>query len=236
MDFFTALKERRNKQFKTVYKAGPSQIALFFAGMAVLAWVVVLLFSGSSVFAWGYYTLQPGTSSKLSSILATMRFSSRNQAKDSQGMALGQPELKLPPVNENLPAGEWLEIPSVGVKTQIGEAAFAEYEKVLKKGVWRVPELGSPLAQDQPMVLVAHRYGYLAWTDSYRRQNSFYNLPKLKPGDEIRVNWEQRTFVYRVTKVEEGEDIKDYSGDLVLYTCKFLVSPLKYFVYADLVQ
>ena len=86
------------------------------------------------------------------------------------------------------------------------------------------------------MILAAHRFGYLEWTQSYRLKNSFYDLPKLESGNEVEIVWNQHRYTYKITKVEEGTEIKDYSSDLVLYTCKFLKSPIRIFVYADLVK
>jgi len=84
-----------------------------------------------------------------------------------------------------------------------------------------------------PVILSAHRFGYLEWTNEYRRKNSFFNLPKLEEGDEIELIWDQRRFVYRVVRIVEGEEIDDYSTDLILYTCKYLVSPVRVIVYAS---
>jgi sortase (surface protein transpeptidase) len=123
------------------------------------------------------------------------------------------------------------------VDTILWEASYSDYESALKKGVWRVPDFKAPFdsAQGKPMILAAHRFGYLDWTQEYRLKNSFYELPKVKIGDKIQVIWDQHRYNYEVTRVAEGTKIDDYSGDLILYTCKFLVSPERYFVYAKLV-
>ena len=84
--------------------------------------------------------------------------------------------------------------------------------------------------------MAAHRFGYLKWSDSYRRQNSFYNLPKLKKGDVVRIIWKQRKYVYEIYGLEEGEEILDYSADLILYTCKFLDSSVRIFRYGRLLE
>jgi sortase (surface protein transpeptidase) len=104
------------------------------------------------------------------------------------------------------------------------------------KGVWRVGEFSTPDKTDRPMILAAHRFGYLEWTQSYRIQNSFYKLPELKNGDMVEVVWDQHRYTYQITKVEEGTEITDYSSDLIMYTCKFLVSDIRIVVYANLVQ
>jgi sortase (surface protein transpeptidase) len=87
-----------------------------------------------------------------------------------------------------------------------------------------------------PIILAAHRYGYLAWTDLFRRQNSFYNLPKIKVGDTVEIDWGQRKYTYGVYTTEEGTQITDYSADLILYTCESLTGDERFFVYAHLIQ
>jgi sortase (surface protein transpeptidase) len=83
---------------------------------------------------------------------------------------------------------------------------------------------------------VAHRFGYLKWTNSYRRKNSFFNLPKLKNEDTIQILWRQRKYTYAVYAESEGTEINDYTADLVLYTCKDLSSDVRFFVYAKLLR
>jgi predicted metal-binding protein len=113
-----------------------------------------------------------------------------------------------------------------------------EYDKVLKKGVLRVNDFATPdmatRGSGRPIILAAHRFGYIEWTQTYRLKNSFYKLPDLKPGDEVEIVWNQHRYKYQVTKLEEGERITDYSSDLIMYTCKYLVSPIRIFVYAKL--
>ena len=110
---------------------------------------------------------------------------------------------------------------------------FYDYEDAIRYGVWRVPDLDTPDFNRKPVMLVAHRFGYLEWTRTYRKENSFYNLPKLDVGDEVEIYWDQRKYLYRVTKKEEGTEITDFAADLILYTCKFLVSDIRVLVYAE---
>lgn len=233
MEFWRVWQKRREQKFQIIYKSGPSQIALFFLGMAFVSWLVTIILSGSSAFAWMYYKVMPGTSETLANILASVRFERRADIVEDGQVEAEKEARALPPKDESLPNKNEVLIESLGVATEIWEAPFAEYERVLRKGVWRVPDFGTPERSEQPIILTAHRFGYLEWSNSYRRKNSFYNLPKLVAGDEVRLNWGQRQYLYRVVRVEEGEEITDYGVDLILYTCKFLVSPMKYFVYAE---
>ncbi len=146
-------------------------------------------------------------------------------------------KIPAPVYDENLPEGNWLIIPKIGVKTEILESANSD--EALNKGVWRVPDFGTPTDLSKPMILAAHRYGWKAWWENgnqYWKYHSFYLLPKLEKGDLIEVISNHRKYIYEVYAGEQGEDITDYNADLILYTCKFLDSPLRFFRYARLVD
>lgn len=138
----------------------------------------------------------------------------------------------LPSFDASLPKTNHLTIPAIGVDTDIGESTYENYESALKNGVWRVSNFGEPDVKGAPVILAAHRYGYLAWTNTFRHKSSFYNLPKVKEGDVITIAWEQRLYTYGVYKTENSEEITDYSADLILYTCVNLNGPERIFVYA----
>ena len=137
--------------------------------------------------------------------------------------------------NPRLPKDNHLIISSIGVDTSLQEATYDNYEEALKKGVWRVSDFGAP-GDDKPTILAAHRFGYLAWSNSYRRHNSFFNLPKLKVGDTVEVIWHQRKYKYEVYAEGKGTEISDYSADLILYTCESLVGEERIFKYARLLE
>ncbi len=141
-----------------------------------------------------------------------------------------------PILNPQLPTENRLSIPSIGVDTAIGEAMTDNYELALKKGVWRVTDFGTASDRNLPFILAAHRFGYLAWTNSYRHYNSFYNLPKVKEGDTVEVIWKQRKYIYEIYGISEGTDVEDYNADLILYTCRDLNSPVRIFRYARLLE
>jgi sortase (surface protein transpeptidase) len=103
-------------------------------------------------------------------------------------------------------------------------------------GVWRVQDYGSPYDRTNPTILVAHRFGYLKWSNQYRHENSFYNLPKLEAGDRLEIVWRQRKYIYEIYASSEGTDIADYSANLILYTCKDLTGDIKIFKYARLLE
>ncbi|MCX6705569.1 MAG: sortase [Candidatus Woesebacteria bacterium] len=175
-----------------------------------------------------WYNILSGGTQKISQLLA------KPQIKKD---ALKYQEKKVdyqPQIDNSLSFDTKLKIPSIRVDTKIHEAVLDNYESALKLGVWRVSDFGSPYDRSKPTILAAHRYGYLAWSNLYRRLNSFYNLPKLKVGDIVEIDWQQRKYVYSVYAESKGEEITDYSADLILYTCETLNSPIRIFKYARL--
>lgn len=146
-----------------------------------------------------------------------------------------QSEFVLPEKDLSLPEETIVKIPKIGVETQILEASHEEYESALKLGVWRVPDFGIPTEAGPPIILVAHRFGYLNWSQPFREKNSFFNLPELQAGDTVEIIWDQRKFVYEIYHGEDGTEITHYTADLILYTCRFLESDIRIFRYAKLV-
>lgn len=140
-----------------------------------------------------------------------------------------------PRLDATLPKGHFVSVPAAGISTTINEASLESYEDALRLGVWRVPNFGEPTSV-RPVILAAHKYGYLKWSIPYRLQNSFYSLSKASVGDVIEVTWDQRKYVYEIYATEEGEAISDYSADIILYTCKDLDSSVRYFVYGRLLE
>lgn len=243
MDYWSSWKRRREKKYQIIYKRGPSTLALVFAGMALSLWAIFALLSSYPVFLYFYYTIVPGTSKLLSSALAKTGAESQSaiqQANNSAGQQVPVIPEEIKPVitrDPSLPEGQYLTIPTIGVDTAVLEASSSAYEDALRRGVWRVPEFATPETSGElPIILAAHRFGYVDWTQSYREKNSFYKLPDLKVGESVVLTWKQHRYTYKVTKIEEGTEIMDYSSDLILYTCKFLVSPIRIVVYAELVK
>lgn len=142
---------------------------------------------------------------------------------------------QLPPINPNLPVGDWLIIPKIGVRSQL--QATTNYEDALATGLWRAPDFGKPGSLELPMIVAGHRYGWKWWwKDEYWKYNSFNLLPELQVGDRVEVISEQRKWTYEIYAGAEGTEITDYDADLILYTCKYLQSPLRFFRYARLVE
>ena len=123
-----------------------------------------------------------------------------------------------------------LKINRIGVDTTVIEDT--DEHRALNKGVWRLPQYGTPLDNDKPIMLAAHRWGPTGITTDYRNKNMFINVPDLRPGDEIEIVWDQRKYTYRVTDVKTEETVTQLS-DLILITCKFYNHPDRIMVYAE---
>jgi len=193
---------------------------------------IILILIGYAPSIW--YTLTPNKFDLSKLIAATFR--KENTSKFATEDKNIQKSTYQPRFDPNLPKENRIKIPSVKIETTINEASWENYENALKISVWRVPDFGTPASRTLPTILAAHRYGYLRWSIPYRLKNSFYNLPKLKVGDTVEITWEQRKYLYEVYKESEGEEITDYSSDLILYTCESLNSPVRIFKYTRLLE
>lgn len=218
-----------------------SKFANYFLGLVLLiASAVLIIFYGPSLF----YSVFPDKLMKQESKLASLSADVyKQQAEQKQAEELSnqnnevlepaQPQRYLPEQNLELPQGDWLIIPLIGVHTQLQKTATAE--EALETGVWWVPEFGQPGDLDQPMIVAGHRYGWKWWwRDDYWKYHSFYKLPELQPGDTIEIISDQRKWVYEIYAGEQGEEITDYQADIILYTCQFLSSPIRIFRYGKL--
>ena len=176
------------------------------------------------------YSINPDATNKISQLIKS------TVQKEAETVPAIQEAAYQPAFNSNLPKENRLIIASVKIDTGVNEADWENYEDALRIGVWRIPDFGTPYGRSRPTILAAHRYGYLRWSIPYRLKNSFYNLPKTKIGDIVEIVWKQRKYVYEIYKEEEGEEITDYSAELILYTCESLSSPIRVFRYAHLLE
>lgn len=135
----------------------------------------------------------------------------------------------LPPINPALSTTPTLKINNIGVDGEIHQGENAKAE--LDKGIWIVPGYGTPEHNELPIIIAAHRFGYVYWTAEFRTKSSFYNLPKLKVGDRVQIIWGQREYQYEIYKAEDDKQITDYGADLILYTCRMYNSPIRVFRY-----
>ena len=145
----------------------------------------------------------------------------------------------VPPQDENLPIGDWLIIPRIGVRTELLQTQTSV--EALNQGVWQVPDFGDPGSLDQPMIVAAHRFGYTWQWQTYLEDDTpyalrhlFYKLPETESGDMVEIIHDQRRYRYVIYAGEENTQITDYEADLILYTCKYLNAPERLIRYARL--
>lgn len=230
-----------------------------FAILGIIFWTLTAIFVLLPSWPHIYYRLSPQASSLLASTIASTAVvasetvttpppvpttppSTVIPGADPESIAV-TPPTPLPDVDPSLPPENGLIIDKIGVRGEIHEGE--DWQTILKQGIWRIPDFATPIEvslvkgrdgvaeRDLPIILAAHRWGYLEWSASFRKLNSFYHLPELKAGDTIKVVWDQRPFEYKVYSTETGTEISDYSADLILYTCQLWNSPVRFFVYAN---
>lgn len=212
--------------------------------LGVALWVFAAIFAVLPSWPHIYYRLNTSASQSLATTIASTVNAQTIQISPSPTLAptftptttppatKPTPKISLPPVDPTLPTQNGLIIESIGVKGEIHEGE--DWQSILRKGIWRVPDFATPLSTDtKPIIIAAHRWGYLDWSGGFRKLNSFYNLPKLKEGDKIQIIWEQRKFEYEVYSVQTGTEIPEYNADLILYTCQLWNSPVRFFVLAS---
>lgn len=216
-----------------IYWTKPSKLSLIFSLLAVLLIVIAIFSASVPIIPMLWYRINPSASEALTQILAKPAISFGDLLSSS-----GEREMETyqPPIDPNLPKRNLLRIEKIGVVTEILEQDSENYEEALQRGVWRVPDFGNPYERRYPTILVAHRFGYITWSNEYRRKNSFFNLPKLAPGDRVEIIWNQRRYTYEIYGGDEHEQVRDYTADLILYTCQFLESPVRIFRYGKLVK
>lgn len=212
-----------------------------YQNLGIFLWSLAAVFALLPSWPYIYYRLNTSASQSLASTLASTTVVDSPQGVPTPSLRVsptGEPKLSpptgvtLPLLDLSLPTQNGLIIDAIGVKGEIQEGE--DWQTLLKKGIWRVPEFGTPLTTNStPIILAAHRWGYLEWSSSFRKLNSFYNLPKLKIGDKIELIWDQRKYEYIVSNTDSGTKITDYSYDLILYTCQLWNSPIRFFVYAS---
>lgn len=188
----------------------------------ITAWLAASLLALAPILPHLLYRLSPQTPNALAQTIG--------QTITTTPSTTSKSELPLPPKNTDLPEKNLLIIDQIGVQGPIHQGE--NWQEILKKGIWITPNWGTPPNNQHPIIIASHRWGYLDWSRQFRRQNSFYNLPQLKPNDQIKIIWNQREYIYQVYKSNQGEKPTDLDADLILYTCKLFNSPIRIFYYA----
>ncbi|MBL8159018.1 class E sortase [Candidatus Saccharibacteria bacterium] len=118
--------------------------------------------------------------------------------------------------------GNRLYIPQINVDVAIVEG---NDESVLDRGAWhRQPQNGNP-EKGGNFVLSAHRF-LMGWTPQETRAKSpFYNIGRLKVGDQLFVDYKGSRYAYKITRKYEVKptaveiEAKSEKAKLTLYSC-----------------
>jgi len=128
--------------------------------------------------------------------------------------------------NEAIPADNTLVIPSLHLQQTIYEGL--PYVS-LSKGVWHSPRSSTP-DKGSNTVIAGHRFTYRGFE---RGASTFYNLDKLKNGDQIVVYWKHIRYNYRVSNTlivaptQISIENPTSQSQLTLYTCTPLWTSLQ---------
>lgn len=144
-----------------------------------------------------------------------------------------------PKYNLNLPAGQWLQIESVGIDAQILTNDDINdkkaVNKILDQGIYAYPEFADYGSQNKPVILAGHHYNM--WTSVSKDTQSFQKLDQVRVGDVVILTDNQKQWTYQIYKVEQATAITEEEADLIMYTCVFWWdSELRLFTYGRLIN
>jgi LPXTG-site transpeptidase (sortase) family protein len=123
------------------------------------------------------------------------------------------------------PKANSLIVPAMLLKQPTLEGPKSNWFNLLKAGIWRWPDSSTP-DKGGNTVFLAHRFSYTG------PHGAFYYLNKLKPGDDIGVVWNGKTYTYTVVSNHEvspnDTSVEDNTTDarLTLFTCTPLWHPV----------
>lgn len=129
--------------------------------------------------------------------------------------AIAKPNVK----TEAIPDTNTLVVPSLDMREVVHEG---ESEYTVNLGVWHRPKSSNP-ENGSNTVLVGHRF-------TYSGESVFYNLDKVKVGDDILLYWNKKPYAYKVESTivlppEAVEVEAPTEGSvLTLYTCTPLLT------------
>lgn len=195
--------------------------------IGISLWILATVLAIAPSWPHIYYRISPKASEALASTInQTVSNVPHLEPTPSQKPA-DQPVL--PDFDPKLPEENGLIIDKIGVRGELHQGQ--DWQEILKNGLWIVPEFGTPENNQLPIIIAAHRWGYLSWSNAFRRLNSFYNLPKLEVGDKVDIVWNQRKYTYQITESKVGTEITNTEANLILYTCELWNSPTRIFKY-----
>lgn len=132
-----------------------------------------------------------------------------------------QQALSLPSTSQVNTTGDRLIVPSMLLNAPINEGS---QNAGLSKGLWRIPSSSTPNTGGNT-VIIGHRFTYT------NPEGVFYNLDKVKVGDEVGVFWQGKRYLYTVTTTEvvpptdTAIEAPTTTAQVTLYTCTPLWLP-----------
>ena len=114
-----------------------------------------------------------------------------------------------PKTDPKLPKGFQLVIPKIGVDWHVLEGT-TNPDAILLKGFWKYPNTAYPSERSNTVIL-GHR-----WVYKKGDPKTLYSLDKLSKGDEIMVYYQQKKYVYKMTRsyVTGKDDLDMMDGTL----------------------
>ena len=166
--------------------------------------IVTILVAAIMILA-GLYTLAVALTPAI--IAPTINPTSNKTVKQLQSKAaITEHRLYIPKIDVNLPY-------ATGSET------------VMEKGAWwRQPDNGNP-ADGGNFVLSAHRFIMGLTPQQTLRKSPFYNIGKLKTGDELVVDYDGKRYTYEISKIfsvtPDAIEIENRTNEpqLTLYSC-----------------
>ncbi|MFH1543243.1 MAG: hypothetical protein ABIE03_01790 [Patescibacteria group bacterium] len=118
-------------------------------------------------------------------------------------------------------------IPSIGVDMEIGTD-----RKYLDNGGWiqRLDE------SNNPDLIAIHRFGWSTLSPDQKMKQTLYHVDKLNKGDNVYIIWNGEKYKFQIDEITEDKNNPDFNNKTILYTCKFMLSRLRYFVLLDKVE
>ena len=166
--------------------------------------IVTILVAAIMILA-GLYTLAVALTPAI--IAPTINPTSNKTVKQLQSKAaITENRLYIPKIDVNLPY-------ATGSET------------VMEKGAWwRQPDNGNP-ADGGNFVLSAHRFIMGLTPQQTLRKSPFYNIDKLRTGDELVVDYDGKRYTYEISKIfsvtPDAIEIENRTNEpqLTLYSC-----------------
>ncbi|HEY4161212.1 MAG TPA: class E sortase [Candidatus Saccharimonadales bacterium] len=116
-------------------------------------------------------------------------------------------------------------IPAMMLNQPTLEGPESNWFNLLYKGIWRWPGSSTP-NKGGNTVFLAHRFSYTG------PRGAFYYLDKLKPGDDIGVVWNGKTYIYNVVSsqtvppTDTAIENNTSGSQITLFTCTPLWHPV----------